>query len=197
MYGIEDYLQQRTLLAKDFSDLNTVGYPVEGGTIIRIASSLAITNRSDDKEGAWEFMKYWLDTTEERCERAVDNIYELNGMFYFPTTRAAMDNLFTAVKKSYMTIDTFASADGRYTAAVGYLRNPVNTLNLPSDCIYFTDEDEAYLRDLFETAVTPANADTKLIGIVKEETAAYFAGAQTLDRTVEVISDRVKTRLAE
>lgn len=54
-----------------------------------------------------------------------------------------------------------------------------------------------YLRDLFETAVTPANADTKLIGIVKEETAAYFAGAQTLDRTVEVISDRVKTRLAE
>ena len=197
MYGIEDYLQQRTLLAKDFSDLNTVGYPVEGGTIIRIASSLAITNRSDDKEGAWEFMKYWLDTTEERCERAVDNIYELNGMFYFPTTRAAMDNLFTAVKKSYMTIDTFASADGRYTAAVGYLRNPVNTLNLPPDCIYFTDEDEAYLRDLFETAVTPANADTKLIGIVKEETAAYFAGAQTLDRTVEIISDRVKTRLAE
>lgn len=197
MYGIEDYLQQRTLLAKDFSDLNTVGYPVEGGTIIRIASSLAITNRSDDKEGAWEFMKYWLDTTEERCERAVDNIYELNGMFYFPTTRAAMDNLFTAVKKSYMTIDTFASADGRYTAAVGYLRNPVNTLNLPPDCIYFTDEDEAYLRNLFETAVTPANADTKLIGIVKEETAAYFAGAQTLDRTVEVISDRVKTRLAE
>ena len=127
----------------------------------------------------------------------MDNIYELNGMFYFPTTRAAMDNLFTAVKKSYMTIDTFASADGRYTAAVGYLRNPVNTLNLPPDCIYFTDEDEAYLRDLFETAVTPANADTKLIGIVKEETAAYFAGAQTLDRTVEIISDRVKTRLAE
>lgn len=197
MYGIEDYLQQRTLLAKDFSDFHTVGYPVEGGTIIRIASSLAITKRSDDKEGAWEFMKYWLDSTEEQCERAVDNIYAVSGMLYFPTTRAAMDDLYTAVKKSYMTIDTFASKDGRYTAAVGYLRNPDNTINLPSDCIYFTDEDEAYLRNLFETAVTPANADTKLIGIVKEETGAYFAGAQTLDRTAEVISDRVKTRLAE
>ena len=108
-----------------------------------------------------------------------------------------MDDLYTAVKKSYMTIDTFASKDGRYTAAVGYLRNPDNVINLPSDCIYFTDDDEAYLRNLFETAVTPANADTKLIGIVKEETGAYFAGAQTLDRTAEVISDRVKTRLAE
>ena len=197
MYGIRDYLQQRTMLAKDFSDFHTVGYPVEGGTIIRIASSLAITKRSGDKEGAWEFMKYWLDTTEEQCERAVDNIYAISGMLYFPTTRAAMDNLFTAAKKSGMTIDTFASEDGRYTTAFGYFEMPDNTGNLPSDCIYFTDEDEAYLRDLFETAVTPANADTKLIGIVKEETAAYFAGAQALDRTVEVISDRVKTRLAE
>ncbi len=197
MYGIRDYLQQRTMLAKDFSDFHTVGYPVKGGAIIRIASSLAITKRSDDKEGAWEFMKYWLDSTEEQCERAVDNIYAISGMLYFPTTRAAMDNLFTAAKKSGMTIDTFASEDGRYTTAFGYFEMPDNTGNLPSDCIYFTDEDEAYLRDLFETAVTPANADTKLIGIVKEETAAYFAGAQTLDRTVEVISDRVKTRLTE
>ena len=197
MYGIRDYLQQRAMLAKDFSDFHTVGYPVKGGAIIRIASSLAITKRSDDKEGAWEFMKYWLDSTEEQCERAVGNIYEISGMLYFPTTRAAMDNLFTAAKKSGMTIDTFASEDGRYTTAFGYFEMPDNTGNLPSDCIYFTDEDEAYLRDLFETAVTPANADTKLIGIVKEETAAYFAGAQTLDRTVEVISDRVKTRLAE
>ena len=61
MYGIRDYLQQRAMLAKDFSDFHTVGYPVKGGAIIRIASSLAITKRSDDKEGAWEFMKYWLD----------------------------------------------------------------------------------------------------------------------------------------
>ena len=197
MYGIRDYLQQRAMLAKDFSDFHTVGYPVKGGAIIRIASSLAITKRSDDKEGAWEFMKYWLDSTEEQCERAVDNIYAISGMLYFPTTRAAMDNLFTAAKKSGMTIDTFASEDGRYTTAFGYFEMPDNTGNLPSDCIYFTDEDEAYLRDLFETAVTPANADTKLIGIVNEETATYFAGAQTLDRTVEVISDRVKTRLAE
>ena len=32
---------------------------------------------------------------------------------------------------------------------------------------------------------------------VVEEASAYFFGAQTLDRTAEIISDRVKTRLSE
>ena len=59
-------------------------------------------------------------------------------------------------------------------------------------------ENEINLLDrLTEKVTTVKSTDYLTMNIILEEASAYFAGAQTLDRTAEIISDRVKTRLAE
>lgn len=53
------------------------------------------------------------------------------------------------------------------------------------------------VEELISSANIAARTDDKLVSIVYEEAAAYFAGQKTLDEVVRIISDRVDTMVAE
>ena len=60
-----------------------------------------------------------------------------------------------------------------------------------------SDNDIEEFRNLVSEAKVSSVCDSAISSIILEEASAYFSGAQTLDRTAEIISDRVKTRLSE
>lgn len=53
------------------------------------------------------------------------------------------------------------------------------------------------VEELIGSANIAARTDDKLVSIVYEEAAAYFAGQKTLDEVVRIISDRADTMIAE
>ncbi|MBD5547895.1 MAG: extracellular solute-binding protein [Lachnospiraceae bacterium] len=174
--SVADYQIQSKLYKNDFA---FIGYPTNDGSGTAISfrgSELSINAQSEKKEEAWEFVKYYLL-----------NGYDGQG---FPSLKAQ----FEAVMQKAGEADFSIEEDGNsYEVPKGYYTDEDIELQ-----VYAANQDDINaVRKLIDSAVNKFEYNTEILGIIDEETEAYFAGQKDLDSVTDVIQNRVQIYLQE
>ena len=166
-----------------------IGYPTADGSIanlLRINSpELAISSKSTDKDGAWEFVNFYLNYG--------DAMYG-NGL---PSRRADLESLM----KEKMTPQYATDENGEVLKDEN--GQPIPTLGSTwyGDWIYEfhvstqTEMDEEY--KVITEARASQGIDDQILSIIKEEAAAYFAGQKSAADVAGVIQSRVQLYVNE
>lgn len=150
--------------------LDITGYPVSSGSghLIDANSQYGIAAKSNVRDGAWEFLKTLLLPENQ-------NSYYYSG---FPVLKSAFDDKMKEEMKE----------EGVSTYGNGFSQVELKQL---------TKEQADLIRNLYENATNVTQYDEKMIEIIDEETAAYFAGQKSVQDVSKIIQDRVSIYLAE
>ncbi len=173
------------------------GYPTDGGEVVSLQSELdfSINAASDVQYGAMSFLAFLLSDDIQSSEMMTD--------IALPVTYSGCERLLETRNyyfskeflASYGYNDYFYVAYMPTTAADYYLKNENeiirNSFEDIAVTVTLTDDDIAALRRLFYTSETRSLVDTTMTRIIEEELSAYRAGAQTLERTQEILQSRL------
>ena len=179
------FLSQIYDIQKDgarFNDVVTfVGYPTADGTptcLLNSSFRYGITGRSKHKEGAWEFLKYYLLTKTKGG--GGDGITYSNG---FPSLKEDFESKVDDAAKQ--TKDTFQENKVSYAGVWEY------TYHIP------TQEDVDTVKTLVSCARPYSSQNGQVIGIILEEADPYFQGQKGLDEVIDVMQNRVGIYMSE
>ncbi len=180
-----EYLKTKyeTFGGRDFAFL---GFPVPtaaeargSGIDIAATNMLAITTDALDipeiAAGAWEFCK--LRATY------LDDEYHASNL---SAARSTLEGIFTLIEGYRFGIGD----DGSFGFGATYIGEDKTE-------VFLTEEDKDLLRALYDGITIRRDRDEALAAIVKEDASAYFAGAKTLEETVNLITSRAKTYISE
>ena len=173
--SVTDYQIQSELYG---GELTFIGYPTAGGSGTAIGyrgSQLAISNDSDDKEAAWEFVKYYLQ-----------NGWDGQG---FPVFQDQFDKAMEKARQKDM-----ETADGvTYELPKGYFSDGSHYFE-----VFQADSDDVEaVRNLVADAGNRYKYNTDILGIINEEADAYFKDQKPIDEVAGIIHSRVKLYLDE
>lgn len=177
---IEDF---KETLAAFSADVNFIGYPCSDrkGNYVSFTSRLGISSKSDYKEEAWEFLRYFMSKEYQGS---------IMSMMHLPTRKDCFDLWMEA-----------QTAENDYTNEMGrkILVNQytADIDGVPYEVAPLTKEQAAQYVDMVNRAVKPAEWDSHIMEIVMEEAGAYFAGDKSLDGVVDVIQKRVGIYVSE
>lgn len=158
-----------------------IGFPNVGGNgsvICSGSSEYAIMSASQNKEGAWEFLKYFL--TEEYQDNIAleqENFPIRKSSLEFAAEEAKKGVYDRILKEYYEPEMVFAGS----IIGVG--------LN--------TDEDNQKICDLIDSAVGHSQYTSYFYDIISGEAAMFFAGQRPAKETAEIIQNRVQNYLDE
>lgn len=162
-----------------------MGYPDAGGNgsvAVSWAIQFSIFESSENKDGAWEFVKYFY--SEEYQDGYFCDPLKNGG--YFPIRVSTLEKLAEEAKKPVKGIDSGKSYEPYFYAANGEaIPIGVNT-----------DEDNQKVYELLNGAVF-TEPNYEIINIIKEESAAYFSGQKSAEDAAEIIQNRVQNYLDE
>ncbi|MBQ8577029.1 MAG: hypothetical protein IJ449_03545 [Clostridia bacterium] len=178
-------------------DMAVIGYPTAdpdavSGTVVSPEVKYGITKDSPVADGAWEFLVSTFGDLED-------------GYFYhrhtFPSARSALENLFEEEERSYYVF----RENGYSGTSVGEGEefnledHPWIQQEIDEGGVFghMTEEDRAELMAIFETATLVADSDTEILDLIREDVSAYFAGAKTLEETVDIVQSRVSIYVSE
>lgn len=169
LHQIGDYQFHKAILG---GDITCLGYATptdeDGIQIVSNNTALAITEDSEYKDGAWQFLKTFVG--EE---------YQTGDSFSgIPSTKVGFENFIEEAQqveegKLYQWDDVAIELSGA------------------------TDEDIAEVRALVDKADTVAYTNEAIVSIIEEEVAAYFAGQKTADEVAGIIQSRISVYLKE
>lgn len=165
-----DYMKLKPALGEE---IVFVGYPTsEGsGSYLRCQFGLSISSRSENPDGAWEFMRSLLDAS------FADSVE-------FPTTTRGFDEFRARASELRYYVD----ASGRV------IGSEVERADLSE--IFLTEADIDKIERLIAGAsVYPE--DERALGIIWEDAQNYYAGTRGLGDTVDVILSRLGIYFAE
>ena len=173
--SVADYQIQSKLYG---GDLAFIGYPTAGGCGTAIGyrgSQLAISGYSDNKEAAWEFVKYYMK-----------NGYDGQG---FPILKTQFDEAMEKAQQKDM-----ETADGvTYELPKGYFSDG----NYYFEVFNASPDDVTTIKNLIATADNCYKYNTDILAIINEEAGAYIANQKSIDEVTEIIQNRVKLYLDE
>lgn len=160
------------------------GYPgaAGNGAIFDPHFRLAITEKSSNPDGAWEFLKYFL--SEEYQER-----YAKNDSEYFPIKVSAVEKAAAASKE----LPYYEDDSGRKVYEQKTYWNGITAVNVGVN----TDEDIQRVLDFINGAESVSRKDNGINGIISEEAATYFSGKKSAKEAAEVIQNRVQNYIDE
>ena len=174
--SVADYQIQSKLYKNDFA---FIGYPTNNGSGTAISfrgGELAINAQGENKEEAWEFVKYYLL-----------NGYDGQG---FPSMKAQFE---TVMQEAGEGIFSVGEDGNSYEVPKGYYADEDIELQ-----VYAADQNDINaVRKLIDSAENKFEYNTEILGIIDEETEAYFAGQKDLDSVTGVIQNRVQLYLQE
>ena len=141
-----------------------------------------MTSDCSDKEAAWDFMKYLI--SEEYQGKYLQNLYGV------PTR--------SDVFEEYLNRLT-ATKDGtdKYGNKIKVRNNSMDFDGVSIKIKPLTNEEIDTYKKMIENSKGIWEPDQKVLDIVKEEAAAYFAGDKSVDDVCKVIQDRVTTYVNE
>ena len=180
-----------------------IGFPTDNGngSSIQANYEYCISERSKNKEGAWEFLKSLIN---EDAQMPVKNKYgywnnPTNGL---PILKAALDKLAEiAMTKqdsggiAYAT-SVVAETTSEETTSEETPAEPDIDYNDPWSTP-LTQAQVDKIMDVIKNTTQVARYDTKLTDIINEEAAAYFNGQKSLDETAKIIQNRASTYINE
>lgn len=170
----EDFRRWEIQFNPNKIDYTYIGFPGIGGNGALIQSnglSFAITSQSKYKDGAWQFIRYYLG------EEYQTSVGLHVSAAQFPVKLSVLEQQAENVTKPI-------SADGRDEDGV---------FMVPGLSEARADELVAYLKSLNQTG----RMDWEVYNIVIEEAGAYFAGQKTVQDVAKTIQGRVWIYLAE
>lgn len=174
-----DFFSLEKKAAEYGEELIFLGYPSEDGSLMGEAwpeGSLAIAANSKEKEGAWEFLKYYI----------------LN--YHRPYGMPAEKYRFEEQWKSIQTPKYEEDASGqKVEAPISYFfyQNQMEP-------IYALSEGRAnHIYEAVKSARPFTAEEQTILNIVFEEAGAYFYDQKTLEETVDIIQNRCQLYLDE
>lgn len=165
-----------------------VGYPgnSDGNGTVKTDILLGIYEDSENKEGAWEFIKFLISKE-----------YQETLIFYKPLHNLPLHrDVFEAAMEMAMEPNMKKNLDGveEEVEKLGYYYGENKEIYVP--LYHSTAEEVEYYRDIVENAVV-RRWDMQIIRIVDEESQAYFNGQKTAEEVADVIQKRVSVYLGE
>lgn len=164
--------------------ITLIGFPSStgAGTIINSQGLMALSSKSKNKEGAWEFIKSGLSESNQ------------NKVFSgFPILKKAFD----VKMKEATTEETYIDENGEtHVQPHGSMSDGIVTIEMTS----LSKDGEKVLRNLMENCADFSAAtyyDEEVIAIISEEAEGFFAGQKKAEDVAAVIQSRVKIYLAE
>ena len=164
-------------------DVDFIGYPVTEGSGTAVSfrgSDLAINTAGKNQKGAWEFVKYNLLQG-----------YDGQG---FPVVKERFQEVMAAAMAEEYELDELGEAQ----------RIPKEVYSVGGSAageyifVYAATQEEVdAVVELVEGASSRIERHPDIQNIINEEAAAYFSGQVDLDRTAEVIQNRVTVVLEE
>ena len=173
------------------SDVIFIGYPTadgENGHYVPVSSNaFAISSKSENKEGAWEFIEKFLIEDEGRLTMG------------FPTLKSKLElEIKKALNSGYVLDDNgdpALDADGKpvvNTDFNSYYYDGWEYTYRPST----QEEIDLVLKLLNEVRLEPESG-AEVMNIINEEAEAFYQGQKTVDQVAEVIQRRVSIYVNE
>lgn len=158
--------------------ISFIGYPTESGGKIFIVPQLALamSSKSDNKDGVWEFLRMTFD----------DTFYQYDKTYGFPTTEAGFEKFVESARKYRFYFNPRGTA-----VASEYAYDEPGSYEIPLE-----DSDIQIIRELISGAEMYI-ADRKYISLINEDAAVYFEDKKSLEETLNVIGDRLETYINE
>ncbi len=162
-----------------------LNYPgaTRAGNTMNMYLSYAINSNSENKEGAWQFIKYLMS---EECQKAQHR----NATMMFPLRKDVFEANIEEEKNARISVDL----EGNKVKEPFFygIENGVSF-----ELYTATEEEEELLRQVIE-GVTCVNKNNHMIsGIVLEEAAAYFTGQKTAQEVASIIQSRIQVYINE
>lgn len=172
-YTLEKY-------AMDYGEeLLFLGYPSPDGSLmgeVRPEASLGILANSSNKEGAWEFLKYYL--------------LNYNVPYGIPADEYSFEKEWNEAKTPKYEEDENGELEEVLVSQFFYQGDMV-------PLYVMLEENAEHIHEVIESAL-PVSKDAQTIqNIIFEESSAYFYEQKTLEETVDIIQNRCQLYLDE
>ena len=167
-----------------------VGFPTADGSVgsyfIPYGRRVSMNAACEHKEAAWDFVRQWLLTAEER--------------YYGKKGRPALggnDNLDYATESDTFAVnredfERLAQKDMTMEGSLKFsLSDPFGGTSDYIELTAVTREEYDRFMDFFNSVESISLYDPAVMNIVVEQCGPFFAGDRTLDETVQAIQDRV------
>jgi len=155
--------------------------PTGSGTYFLPSMRFAITEKSQRKDGAWEFIKFMMDVYE-------DPSWWLNTQLTIKISQLESDLAATLVNPLYGTENEYVHFYHLDTDTIAGKTIPVGN-NTP--------ELNAKIMEVITTTTVVAPNDQVVRDIIEEEVAFYLAGQKTPNQVADIIENRVGIYLSE
>lgn len=161
-------------------DVSFIGYPSSDGNGSYLSTSLemGISAKSENQEGAWEFIKYFLSDEYQK------SIYEI------PVKKSVLEEKFNDSMKPY----TYTDEDGNTveTPNIYYIGNDEEI-----DIGYMDETHKKKYMDFVLSVNKKSSYDLSIIEIITEETQAFFSGQKSAQEVADIIQNRVNIYINE
>lgn len=162
------------------SDITCVGFPAGSGkgSVINYRMQLAMSSKSKEKEGVWEFIRYFL--TDEYQEKLTYN---------FPLSIKRLDELGEEAKEDPYYLDE--NQNKVFYKNTMYL----NGIEVPIDPM--TDDEVAEVKEILYSMDNATSYKESVMNIIQEESAPFFAGQKTAQEVADIIQSRMQVYVDE
>ncbi len=179
--GISD-MQSYQMYAMMFGEpITFIGFPTNGGTgsYIAPATAMGINAKSENKEGAWEFLKTLIEEDYQK------NSVEWN----FPVLKTALDAQFEeAMEPEYMEVNGEKVEQPKTTWGWD---------DFEAEIFAAKQEEVDAVKALIESIDGTVSNNEEISKIIAEEAAAYFEGQKSAKDVAGIIQSRVKIYVNE
>ena len=179
-YDITGYQVTKAIFNEEVTAVGYPGVGGNGGLIQNVGGCFAIAADSENKEGAWEFVKYMI--SEE---------YQCNYInWYNPIHKAA----FEEQMEQAATVDTYIDENGE---EVESSKMTYGWDDFEVSVYHATEEDIAEYKAILEGATTLASYEEDILTMIQEEVEPFFEGQKTAQDVAKIIQGRVKIYVNE
>ena len=158
----------------DGKEITCVGFPCEGrnGSAIMKSSGFAISTRSENIDGAWQFLRtLYMDDFQEKLWHSLP----VNRKVFMEKAEALRN------KKEGETFSYAANEPVSPMLSLGGM----------------TKEDLDEIMEMINNIHVCGEADEEILKIIEEESSAFFSGGRSVEETAGIIQSRVQLYLNE
>lgn len=183
----EVYRMEQNMFGEEAAFIGFPNLTGDSKPVIQPSISVAISAKSSNKEGAFEFVKMLLS---EDFQTTIDN--GMSGNNGFPVLKSAFDAMGETAKEPYANKDE----NGQWNP----IESEYNVYELGGKTYPYkelSDEHLNYLKGIVTGSTEIKYREEKILNLIKEESAAYFAGQKSAEEVTKIINSRVDIYVKE